>query len=178
MKKYELLKQIKDILINNSLSLSSAESCTGGLISSYLTDIDGASNFIFQNFVTYSNDAKMKFLDVKDETLKTLGAVSQEVAYQMALGLLNYGARNKKGAVSIATTGILGPTGGSKEKPIGLVYIGFGYKNYDDENKDIIKVIKYISKKADTNDRHKIKKDIVKHSLFEFLIFLEENVKK
>ena len=58
MKKYEILSEIKEALIKNNLSLSSAESCTGGLISSYLTDIDGASNFIFQNFVTYSNIAK------------------------------------------------------------------------------------------------------------------------
>ena len=64
MTKQEILEKLKDILVKNNLTLSSAESCTGGLVSSYLTDISGASAFIFQNFVTYSNDAKMKFLAV------------------------------------------------------------------------------------------------------------------
>ena len=161
MTKNEVLTQLKEILIKNNLSLSSAESCTGGLISSYLTDIDGASNFIFQNFVTYSNDAKSKFLKVKKETLEEFGAVSNETAYEMSLGLLKYAD------CSIATTGILGPTGGSKEKPVGLVYISLGYK-------DKIKVIKYISKKASTNDRYQIKVDIVEYALLQLLQFLKE----
>ena len=160
MNKTELLEQIKNILIKNKLTLSSAESCTGGLISSYLTDISGASEFIFQNFVTYSNDAKIKFLDVSKETLEKYGAVSEQTALEMSKGILRYTD------CSIATTGIIGPTGGTKEKPIGLVYISVGYK-------DKIKVIKYISKKADTNNRYKIKKDIVEYALLELLIFLK-----
>ena len=123
MEKYQLLNEIKNILIENNLSLSVAESCTGGLVSSYLTDIDGASKFIFQNFVTYSNAAKNKFLNVSNDTLEKYGAVSEQTAYEMSLGLL------KNTNCSIATTGILGPTGGSKEKPIGLVYISVGYGN-------------------------------------------------
>ena len=164
MEKYQLLNKIKEILIKNNLSLSSAESCTGGLISSYLTDIDGSSNFIFQNFVTYSNDAKIKFLGVLPDTLYKYGAVSEQTAYEMSKGLLKYTN------CSIATTGILGPTGGSKEKPIGLVYISLGYK-------DKIKIIKYISKKAHTNNRYEIKVDIVENALFELLKFLEREVK-
>ncbi len=163
MKKIEILSELKNILIKNNLTLSSAESCTGGLISSYLTDIDGASAFILQNFVTYSNEAKIEFLDVKKETLDEFGAVSEQVAYQMIKGLL------KRTTAAIATTGILGPTGGSEEKPIGLVYIGLGLK-------DKIKVIKYISKKADTNNRYKIKKDIAKQALFELLNFLKNTL--
>lgn len=163
MKKAEILKEIKEILTKNNLSLSSAESCTGGLVSSYLTDIPGASEFIFQNFVTYSNEAKMKFLDVKKETLEKFGAVSSETAYEMSKGLLKYAD------CSVATTGILGPGGGSAEKPVGLVYISTGYK-------DTIKVVKYISKKAYTNDRHKIKKDIAKYALFELLSFLKNTL--
>ena len=163
MNKTELLEQIKNILIKNKLTLSSAESCTGGLISSYLTDISGASEFIFQNFVTYSNDAKIKFLDVSKETLEKYGAVSEQTALEMSKGILRYTD------CSIATTGIIGPTGGTKEKPIGLVYISVGYK-------DKIKVIKYISKKADTNNRYKIKKDIVEYALLELLIFLKNMV--
>jgi len=160
MKKQEILEELKKILIDNSLSLSTAESCTGGLVSSYLTDISGASNFIFQNFVTYSNDAKNKFLGVKNETLDKFGAVSEQTAYEMSMGLMNYAD------CSLATTGILGPTGGSKEKPVGLCYISVGYKGK-------IKVIKYISKKATTNDRYEIKKDITERAIFELLTFLK-----
>jgi len=161
MEKYQLLNQIKEILIKDNLSLSSAESCTGGLISSYLTDIDGASKFIFQNFVTYSNNSKIKILNVSKETLDKYGAVSEQTAFEMAKGLFKYTD------CAISTTGILGPTGGTKEKPIGLVYIGLGFKKE-------IKIIKYISKKAKTNNRYEIKVDIAENALLEFLKFLNE----
>ncbi len=163
MKKEKLLTEIKEILTKNNLSLSAAESCTGGLVSSYLTDISGASKYIFQNFVTYSNDAKMKFLNVKKQTLEKYGAVSEQTAFEMSEGLLKYAD------CSVATTGILGPTGGSKDKPIGLVFISVGYK-------DKIKVVKYISKKASSNDRYKIKKDIAKRALEEFLSFIKNTL--
>lgn len=163
MEKYEVLNRIKNILIKNNLSLSSAESCTGGLISSYLTDISGSSTFIFQNFVTYSNEAKMKYLGVKQETLKQYGAVSEQTAREMSKGLLKYTD------CSIATTGILGPTGDSPDKPIGLVYISLGCKNN-------IKVIKYISKMAQTKDRYLIKVDIVEYALIELMKYLENTL--
>ena len=160
MEKNQLLSELKKILIENNLTLSSAESCTGGLISSYLTDIDGASAFIFQNFVTYSNAAKTKFLGVSPSTLETYGAVSMQTAQEMSEGLLKYAT------CSIATTGILGPTGGTKEKPVGLVYIGLGFK-------DKIKVIKYVS---DKKSRYEIKVDIVETALKEFLNFIKSEV--
>ena len=162
-KKEEILKELKEILTKNKLTLSSAESCTGGLVSSYLTDISGASEFIFQNFVTYSNEAKTKYLGVKKETLEKFGAVSKETAFEMSEGLL------KLSDCSVATTGILGPTGGSEEKPVGLVYISVGCK-------DKIEVIKYISKKAETNNRHKIKKDIAKQALKCLLAYLKNTL--
>ena len=164
MNKQEILEELKEILIKHNLSLSSAESCTGGLVSSYLTDISGASNFIFQNFVTYSNDAKMKFLNVKKETLEAFGAVSSQTAYEMSEGLMNYAD------CSVATTGILGPTGGSKEKPVGLCYISVGLKGK-------IKVIKYLSSKASTLQRYEIKKDIAKYAIEQLLIFLKNEIK-
>ena len=163
MTKQEILEQLKEILIKNNLTLSSAESCTGGLVSSYLTDISGSSAFIFQNFVTYSNAAKMKFLNVKEQTLEEFGAVSPETAREMSLGLFNYAD------CTVATTGILGPTGGSKEKPVGLCYISVGYKGK-------IKVIKYLSPKAITNDRYEIKKDIAKCAIEELLNFLKNEI--
>ena len=164
MEKYDILNKIKEILTKNNLSLSSAESCTGGLISSYLTDVSGSSAYIFQNFVTYSNEAKIKYLGVKPETLQKYGAVSQQTAFEMSKGLL------KLADCSIATTGILGPTGDTPDKPIGLVYISVGFK-------DDVKVIKYISKKANTKDRYLIKVDIVEYALYELMKYLENTVK-
>ena len=163
MEKYEVLNRIKNILIKNKLSLSSAESCTGGLISSYLTDVSGSSEYIFQNFVTYSNDAKIKYLGVNPDTIEKYGAVSEKTAYEMSKGLL------KLTDCSIATTGILGPTGGTPDKPIGLVYISMGCKND-------IEVIKYISRQASTKDRYLIKCDIVEYALYELMKYLENNL--
>ncbi len=164
MEKEELLNNLKELFLKHNLTVSSAESCTGGLISSYLTDISGSSAFIFQNFVTYSNDAKMKFLNVKKETLEKYGAVSEQTALEMGAGLKPYSD------VSVTTTGILGPTGGTKEKPVGLCYISLRYK-------DTIKVIKYISKKASGNIRYEIKKDIVEFALLQLLLFLKNILK-
>ena len=166
----QILEEIKEILIKNGLKIACAESCTGGLVSSYLTDISGSSAYIEQNFVTYSNEAKTRFLNVKKETLDEFGAVSSDVAYQMALGLLNYAP------VSLATTGILGPTGGSKEKPVGLCYMGYGILKSD---KPVIKVVKFqslINQNECLNARVEIKKDIAQNALKNLIGFLRENI--
>lgn len=113
-------KKIANLLIRNALKLSSAESCTGGLISSRFTDLSGSSAYIFQNFVTYANDAKVKLLGVKPETIEKHGVVSGEVAIEMVEGLL----KNYNCTIAISTTGIAGPLGATDTKPIGLVYIG------------------------------------------------------
>ena len=158
------VEKIKDILIKKNLKLSVGESCTGGLISSILTDIDGASKFIEVNFVTYSKFAKIRFLDVPEFVIERYGVVSNETAYCMATGLLQYSG------VSIATTGYVGPTGGDEKNPIGTVYYvgtvyyAFGYKNK-------VKVLKYISEKT---DRKEIKQDMANFILDGFVGFLEE----
>lgn len=152
-----ILDEIKNILIKNNLKLSIGESCTGGLISSYLTDIDGASNFIEINFVTYANEAKIKFLDVKKERIEKFGVVSPEIAHDMALGLLKYSD------ISISTTGYASSTNGDKNNSKGTVYFGFGYKSD-------IKVLKFVSSKK---ERVEVKKDMVEHILFKFLEFLK-----
>ncbi len=106
-------------LAAKNLTITTAESCTGGLIASAITDVSGASNVFHQGAVTYANEAKISLLDVDAKTLETHGAVSEEVARQMAEG-----AREKAGAdIAISATGIAGPTGGSAQKPVGLVYI-------------------------------------------------------
>lgn len=127
-----MCKKLAKNLIKNDWVVSVAESCTGGLISSILTDISGSSAFIKQNFVTYSNNAKEKYLSVNSETLSKKGAVSSEVARQMALGLI----KNTNSDFALATTGVAGPTGGTPEKPVGLVYIGIA-------DKTSVKTIKY-----------------------------------
>lgn len=108
------------LLINNNLTISTAESCTGGLIASKLVDYPGVSSIFMEGAVTYSNDAKMRRLGVKAETLDSFGAVSEETAKEMAEGIAAASGTN----IGLSTTGIAGPSGGTTEKPVGLVYIG------------------------------------------------------
>ena len=112
-------KQIAKLLLSNALRLATAESCTGGLISSRLTDMSGSSAYIFQNFVTYANSAKVQILDVNPDTIEKYGVVSNEVALEMAQGLL----KKYNCSLAIATTGIAGPLGATDEKPVGLIHI-------------------------------------------------------
>ena len=116
----KLEKNIAEILKEHSLVISVAESCTGGLLSSRLTDISGSSEYIRANFVTYSNESKKALLDVKDETLRIYGAVSEQCAREMSEGLY----RKTKADIAISTTGLAGPTGDTETKPIGLMYVG------------------------------------------------------
>ena len=108
------------ILHEKKKTVAIKESCTGGLVSSLLTDVSGSSDYILANFTTYSNEAKMKYLGVNKETLDNYGAVSEQTAKEMAEGLLKETGCD----YAIATTGIAGPTGGSAKKPVGLMYIG------------------------------------------------------
>ena len=118
-------KKIAKILTERGLTISTAESCTGGLLSSKLTDVSGSSAFVTLNVVTYANEAKHKILGVSIETLNTKGAVSEECALEMAEGLYKLTGSD----ICVSTTGIAGPTGGTEEKPVGLVYIGIGTKD-------------------------------------------------
>lgn len=115
-------EKIGKILLREALQISSAESCTGGLVSSRLTDVSGSSAYIRMNFVTYSNEAKQKILNVSPDTLEKYGAVSEECAYEMAQGLQQLTQSN----VVICTTGVAGPTG-SEAKPVGLMYMACGF---------------------------------------------------
>lgn len=114
-----LADAVAQLLIERSLTISTAESCTGGLIAKHLTDVSGSSAYFKQGFVTYANDAKHDLLGVSDDDLKTHGAVSEQVARAMAEG-----CRNRSGTdIAISCTGIAGPKGGTPEKPVGLVYL-------------------------------------------------------
>lgn len=110
-----------EMLINRKLTIATAESCTGGMVASALINYPGISSAFMEGAVTYSNDAKINRLGVKRETLDKYGAVSSEVAAEMAQGIAKTAGTN----IGISTTGIAGPDGGSAEKPVGLVYIGF-----------------------------------------------------
>mgnify|MGYP002679215765 FL=1 len=119
-----LEEELGKYLIENNLTIATAESCTGGLLSSRLTDVSGSSEYVKLNFVTYANEAKHKILGVSWDILNNYGAVSEECAETMANGLYEV----TKCDVALCTTGIAGPTGGTKEKPVGLVYISVRYK--------------------------------------------------
>lgn len=108
-------EEIGKILLEKNLKISTTESCTGGLLSSRLTDISGSSAYITLNLVTYANEAKLKMLNV---VLDEDGAVSEHCAQQMAKGLYQL----TRSDICVSTTGIAGPTGGTKEKPVGLMY--------------------------------------------------------
>ncbi len=111
---------ISVLLKKNNLTVSIAESCTGGLISSKLTDVSGSSKYIKLNLVTYSNEAKINMINVSEQTLIAHGAVSQDTAKEMAKGIQKLSGCD----IGLGITGIAGPTGGTPEKPVGLVYIG------------------------------------------------------
>lgn len=112
-------KKILQIAEERGLKITTAESCTGGLVSSLLTEIAGSSAVFERGFVTYSNCAKNELLGVKKEILEEFGAVSKETAEEMAKGAIE----NSKADISVAITGIAGPNSDSTSKPVGLVYI-------------------------------------------------------
>lgn len=117
-------EKIGKILLRNTLKIATAESCTGGLISSRLTDVPGSSAYIHANFVTYSNEAKKRFLNVSQQTLDEYGAVSAECAKEMAQGLLQLTGSD----IVLCTTGVAGPST-SEQKPVGLMFAACGYNN-------------------------------------------------
>lgn len=115
-----IVYSVIDILKEKNLKISTAESCTGGMIASSIVDVPGVSAFFDEGYITYSNESKHKNLYVEDEILQQYGAVSEECAFAMASGL----HKKTKADVCICSTGIAGPDGGTPEKPVGLVYLG------------------------------------------------------
>ena len=113
------------LLLEKKLTIATCESCTGGLISKRITNVSGSSEVFGYGVCTYANEAKMKLLSVSPETLDSFGAVSEQTALEMAKGMLKLSSAD----IAISTTGIAGPTGGTAEKPVGLVYTAFCTKN-------------------------------------------------
>jgi nicotinamide-nucleotide amidase len=121
-----LAEQLGQQLLSRKLSMSTAESCTGGWIAKLVTDVAGSSEWFDRGFVTYSNLSKQEMLGVAEEALENYGAVSDTVARQMADGAL---ARSQAD-ISVAVTGIAGPGGGSPQKPVGTVWFAWADSNH------------------------------------------------
>ena len=116
----QLITKASEKLKNQDLTIATAESCTGGLLAHYLTSISGSSDYFDRGVISYSNKSKIELLGVTKETLERYGAVSEQTAKAMAIGI-----RERSNVdIGVSTTGIAGPTGGTKAKPVGLVYIG------------------------------------------------------
>jgi|TARA_B110000211_G_scaffold231648_1_gene293595 nicotinamide-nucleotide amidase len=145
------VKQIINLLIHKKITLSIAESCTGGMLSQVITSVRGSSKVFEFGIVTYSNQSKTKYLKIPLKIIKKYGSVSKECCQSM----LNNLSKLSKSKLNIAITGIAGPGGGTKSKPVGLVYIGIKKKQ-----KTIIK--KYLFK---NNNRENVRRNSVKKSL-------------
>lgn len=117
----QAVARLADVLQEHGWTLATAESCTGGMIAAACTDLAGSSNWFERGFVTYSNEAKTELLGVDPALIAAQGAVSEVVARAMAFGAI----RHSHAQVSVAVTGVAGPAGGSKDKPVGTVWFGF-----------------------------------------------------
>ena len=146
-----LVKKVVNKIIKKRMTISFAESCSGGLLSSYVTSVKGASKIFILGVVTYSNKSKVKVLKIPKNIIKKYGAVSPQVCSLMAKNLYKI----TKTKISVSITGIAGPRGGSKSKPIGLVYVCV-------KKDKKIKVVKYLFK---NKGRAYIQKNSVKKSL-------------
>jgi len=147
----KLSQKIVKLLTKKKLKISFAESCTGGLLSSAITSVNGASKVFTIGLVTYSNQAKMSILKVPKKIIQKHGAVS----IQCCLSMLNNLSKISKSNIAVSITGIAGPSGGSKQKPVGLVYVGIKKGNK-------IKIHKYLFK---NKGRSYIQKATVRKSL-------------
>jgi len=141
------LKIVK-LLTKRKLTISFAESCTGGLLSSSITSISGSSKVFIMGLITYSNNSKIKLLKVSSKTISKYGAVSYETCLSMVKNL----SKISKSNISISITGVAGPKGGTKKKPVGLVYIGL-----KKGSKTIIKRNLFKSKKRISIQKYSVK---------------------
>jgi nicotinamide-nucleotide amidase len=138
-----LIESVAQLLTEKHLTIATAESCTGGLLGHVLTSISGSSAYYDRGIISYTNQAKHDLLNIPIELLETYGAVSEQVAKSMSEGVRTLAYTD----LGISTTGIAGPTGGTKEKPVGLVYIGVSTKN-----KTIVKRCEFQGSRLENKD--------------------------
>ena len=127
----QLITQLFKLLDQKQWTITTAESCTGGMIAAAITEVTGSSAYFDRGFVTYSNEAKMTMLDVQSLTLERFGAVSEQTARLMARGAYAHSNAN----IALSVTGIAGPGGGSADKPVGTVYIGLSTDDHAEVHK-------------------------------------------
>ena len=154
--------ELQKILLDNKKTITTAESCTGGLVASMITKISGSSNVFDGAIISYSNEIKNQELHVKNETLKNYGAVSIEVVNEMLDGVIKKFNAN----FAIAISGIAGPTGGTKNKPVGTVVIGIS----DDNNHKIVDIYSF------SGSREEVQIQAAKTALKEILKFVKKTL--
>lgn len=155
-------QQVADYLSSNKLVIATAESCTGGLVAKLLTDVAGSSQWFERGYVTYSNQAKIEMLGVSELCLTQFGAVSSETVEAMVSGVLN--KTNVDAALSIS--GIAGPSGGSADKPVGLVYFAWLLRDRDVK----------IEKRCFTGNREEIRYDAAIYALRILIEYLQAQI--
>jgi nicotinamide-nucleotide amidase len=151
----QCVDKLNDKLFEKKWLLATAESCTGGMISASITCKAGSSRVFDRGFVTYSNEAKMDMLGVPEETLSEFGAVSEETVIEMTKGAL----KHSRAHIAVSVTGIAGPDGGTAQKPVGLVYIGYGLKG------GVVQSTKHLFKGNREEVRTQTTKEALKHLL-------------
>ena len=153
----DLTKTLAQILLSRNWTVSLAESCTGGLVCSTLTELAGSSEWFERGYITYSNEAKTECLGVPAELIEAHGAVSEQVAKAMAEG-----ARINSGSnVAISITGVAGPSGGSADKPVGTVFFG-----WTTENQTLIKTMRF------NGNRQMVRQQATEFALTELIALL------
>ena len=169
---HELVSQLAQFLIKHHFTMSTAESCTGGMVAAALTELSGSSAWFERGFVTYSNTAKHQHLGVPMEMIQTYGAVSLEVAKDMAIGAMNASGSD----LALAITGVAGPTGGSIEKPVGFVCFGWALKHKGLIKADSESVFLLSTKEIITDTtRSKVRELAVHHSLYGMMERLQKS---
>lgn len=158
------MSKLQTLLRTNKQTITAAESCTGGLVASMITKLSGSSDIFNGSIVTYSNKIKNQELNVKNETLEKYGAVSCEVVQEMLDGVID----KFEADFAIAISGIAGPNGGTKNKPVGTVVIGISNSN----NHKIVNVYNF------NGSREEVQIQAAKHSLKEILKFVQKSLDK
>jgi nicotinamide-nucleotide amidase len=171
MSTHTLTEQLAEVLQQHGWMLATAESCTGGMIAAHCTDLSGSSHWFERGFVTYSNEAKQEMLGVKSSLIAEHGAVSEGVAKAMALGAM----RHSRAQVTVAVTGVAGPTGGSADKPVGTVW--FAWATPSDAGPTLGAETAWI--KTDVmhfnGDRAAVREATVRHALKTLLDLLQQH---
>lgn len=158
---YSLAEALGIALKKQGLVLTTAESCTGGMLAQAITSVAGSSAWFERGFVTYSNQAKIDMLGVNQQTLMQFGAVSEQTALEMAEGALKFSVAD----ISVSITGIAGPDGGSADKPVGTVCFGFSSKN------SVKSILKHVSTQHFAGNRESIRQQAC---IYAFTVLIQQ----